>query len=88
MAAGTPKIARLGGIALTPGGTQTFNASGTFTAPVGITKVNLNMRGGSGNPGNPGNPGCPGGGGNGGFGSGLTHAGNGTGLDLGVRHSF
>ena len=27
-------------------------------------------------------------GGNGGFGSGLTHAGNGTGLDLGVRHSF
>jgi hypothetical protein len=55
MPAGTPKVNLFGGKKLTPGGSQTFNASGTWTAPTGITKVTVNGRGGTGNAGNAGN---------------------------------
>ena len=71
MPAGTPKISMFGagGVAA---GNQTFNSSGTFTAPAGVSKVYLNARGGSGNPGNAGNPGNPAGGGYGGPGGGYS----------------
>ena len=66
MAIGTSKITMFGGAGGVPAGSQTFNASGTFNAPPGLSTVNLNARGGSGNPGAPGNPGNPGMGGSGG----------------------
>jgi hypothetical protein len=68
MPTGTTKVTLFGGVSLTPGGTQTFNAPGTWTAPVGITSVNVNGSGGSGNPGNTGNTGGGGAGGAGGTG--------------------
>ena len=71
MPTGTTKVTIMGGAVLTPGGTQTFNTSGTWTAPVGITTVNLTGKGGAGNAGNAGNGGGGGsGGGGGGSGSG------------------
>lgn len=68
MPAGTPKVNLFGGKSIVPGGSQTFNASGTFTVPAGVTKVNMTGRGTAGNPGNCGNPGGSGGGGTGGCG--------------------
>lgn len=66
MAIGTSKIGfGSGGVA---GGSTTFNSSGTFTVPTGVTKVSITGVGGTGNPGNPGGPGTPGGGGSGGTG--------------------
>ena len=71
MPIGTSKIGVLGA-GTVPGGTQTFNASGTFSVPPGVTRVNITGRGGSGNSGNlgnsgnPGNPGTGAGGGGGG----------------------
>lgn len=66
MAIGTSKVGALGG--LVPGGTATFNASGTFCVPPGVKKVSIEGVGGAGNPGNPGNPGNAGNPGNGGSG--------------------
>ncbi len=43
-------------------GVQTFNASGTFIAPTGVSKVYLTLLGGGGPGGTPGNPGRGGGG--------------------------
>ena len=71
MPIGSSKIGVLGGLA--PGGTETFNAPGTFSIPPGVRKVSITGRGGTGNPGvagNPGNPGNPGSGGGGGGGGG------------------
>lgn len=68
MPAGTPKVALFGGKAIVPGGTQTFNSPGTFTVPVGVSRINITGRGGSGNPGNSSNAGNPGSGGVGGVG--------------------
>ena len=39
MPTGTTRVTMMGGVALAPGGSQTFNTSGTWTAPVGITTV-------------------------------------------------
>jgi hypothetical protein len=58
MPIGTSKVGALGG--LVPGGTETFNASGTFCVPPGVKKVSVTGAGGTGNPGNPGNTGNPG----------------------------
>ena len=58
MPIGTSKVGALGG--LVPGGTETFNASGTFCVPPGVKKVSVTGVGGTGNPGNPGNTGNPG----------------------------
>ena len=58
MPIGTSKVGALGG--LVPGGTETFNASGTFCVPPGVKKVSVTGAGGTGNPGNPGNAGNPG----------------------------
>ena len=72
MAIGSSKIGVLGGKAIVPGGSQTFNSPGTFPVPVGVTKVNITGLGGAGNAGNPGSgtgeSGGGGGGGGGGFG--------------------
>lgn len=68
MPAGTPKVALFGGKSIVPGGTQTFNSPGTFTVPVGVTKINVTGKGGSGNPGNSSNAGNAGSGGVGGTG--------------------
>ena len=79
MPIGSAKIGVLGA-GLVPGGTQTFNASGTFTVPPGVKKVNITGKGGSGNPGNAGNAGNSGnfgGGGSGGGGSRATCGGAG-----------
>lgn len=70
MAIGSSKIGVLGGGGV-PAGSQTFNASGTFTVPSGVSKVNITGVGGSGNAGNPGNSGNPGHGGGGGGGGGA-----------------
>jgi hypothetical protein len=82
MPAGTPKVNIFGGKKIVPGGTQTFNTTGTFTVPTGVKKVNITGRGGSGNPGNPGNssPGSPAGANGGGGGGGGTIYGAVTGL--------
>ena len=56
MAIGTSKIGVLGGGGI-PAGTQTFNSPGTFSAPLGLSKVTVSGRGGSGNSGSAGNPG-------------------------------
>jgi hypothetical protein len=66
MPIGSSKIGVLGGLA--PGGSETFNAPGTFSIPPGIRKVSITGRGGTGNPGNAGNPGNPGNPGSGGAG--------------------
>lgn len=71
MPIGTSKIGVLGA-GTVPGGTQTFNASGTFTVPPGVTKVNITGKGGTGTAGNSGNPGNAGNSGNGGAGGGGT----------------
>jgi hypothetical protein len=49
MPIGTSKVGALGG--LVPGGTETFNASGTFSVPPGVKKVSITGTGGTGNPG-------------------------------------
>ena len=51
MPIGTSKTGVMGG-GLAPGGTETFNSSGTFTAPAGITSVNVTGNGAAGNAGN------------------------------------
>jgi len=66
MAIGTSKVGALGG--LVPGGTETFNASGTFCVPPGVKLVSIEGAGGAGDPGNPGNAGNPGNPGTGGGG--------------------
>ena len=72
MPIGTSKLGVLGA-GLVPGGSTTFNASGTFSVPPGVKKVSVTGRGGTGNPGNAGNPGNSGnfgiGGGGGGGGA-------------------
>lgn len=70
MPIGSAKIGVLGA-GLVPGGSQTFNASGTFTVPPGVKKVNITGKGGTGNPGNAGNAGNPGNPGTGGAGGGA-----------------
>jgi hypothetical protein len=74
MPIGTSKIGVLGA-GTVPGGCQTFNSSGTFSVPPGVTKINITGRGSTGNPGNPGNSGNSGnigyGGGGGGGGAGY-----------------
>jgi len=79
MPIGTSKVGALGG--LVPGGTETFNAPGTFSVPPGVKKVSITGKGGTGNPGNPGNPGNAGnaGGGGGGGGGGNFDLGGGGG---------
>lgn len=69
MPIGSAKIGVLGA-GLVPGGTQTFNASGTFTVPPGVKKVNITGKGATGNSGNAGNPGNAGNDGRGGSGGG------------------
>lgn len=69
MPVGTSKIGLLGG--QVPGGSQTFNSTGTFVVPPGVTKISVTGRGGTGNPGNPGNAGNPGNIGLGGTGGGA-----------------
>jgi hypothetical protein len=59
MPIGSAKIGVLGA-GLVPGGTVTFNATGTFTVPPGVKKVSITGRGGTGSPGNAGNAGNPG----------------------------
>jgi len=74
MPIGASKVGALGG--LVPGGSVTFNASGTWDVPPGVKIVSVTGKGATGNPGiagNPGNPGNPGSGGaGGGGGSGAT----------------
>jgi hypothetical protein len=77
MPIGTSKVGALGG--LVPGGTETFNASGTFCVPPGVKKVSVTGAGGTGNPGNPGNTGNPG---VFGTGAGAGAGGGGTGLGI------
>jgi hypothetical protein len=55
MAIGTSKVGALGG--LVPGGTETFNTSGTFCVPPGVKKISVTGIGGSGTPGNTGSSG-------------------------------
>ena len=68
MPIGSSKLGVLGA-GLVPGGTETFNAPGTFSIPPGVKKVSVTGVGGTGNPGNSGtagnsgNPGTGGGGG-------------------------
>jgi hypothetical protein len=68
MPIGSSKLGVLGA-GLVPGGTETFNAPGTFSIPPGVKKVNITGVGGVGNPGTTGtagNAGEPGLGGTGG----------------------
>jgi hypothetical protein len=67
MPIGAAKLGILGA-GLVPGGTETFNAPGTFSIPPGVKKVSITGRGATGNPGNAGNAGNPGNFGNGGGG--------------------
>ena len=62
MPIGTSKVGVLGG-GVAPGGSETFNSSGTFCAPPGISVVNLSGTGGAGGAGGPGNAGVAGAGG-------------------------
>ena len=64
MPIGVSKGGFLGGKTPVPAGSQTFNAAGTFTVPVGVTKISVVGVGGSGNAGNTGNAGTTGGTGN------------------------
>lgn len=73
MPIGSAKIGVLGA-GLVPGGTQTFNASGTFSVPPGVKKVNITGKGATGAAGNPGNAGNAGGTGNPGQGGGGGNA--------------
>jgi hypothetical protein len=50
MPIGSSKLGVLGA-GLVPGGTETFNASGTFSIPPGVKKVSVTGVGGAGNPG-------------------------------------
>ena len=56
MPIGAAKLGVLGA-GLVPGGTETFNAPGTFSIPPGVKKVSVTGKGGTGNPGNAGNAG-------------------------------
>jgi hypothetical protein len=76
MPIGSSKLGVLGA-GLVPGGTETFNAPGTFSIPPGVKKVSITGVGGTGNPGVAGNPGNPGNNGTGGGGG--ANAGGGTG---------
>ena len=72
MPLGSSKIS-LGGADLVPGGNSTFNSSGTFVAPLGVSLVcatGFGGVGGTGDVGRGGNGGGGGGGGGGGRGSG------------------
>jgi hypothetical protein len=69
MPIGSSKLGVLGA-GLVPGGTETFNAPGTFSIPPGVKKVSITGVGGSGNPGVAGNAGTPGNPGTGGTGGG------------------
>lgn len=75
MPVGTSKVT-LFGRSLVPGGTQTFNSPGTFTVPVGVTKVSITGQGATGSPGNSGTAGNPGNAGTGGTGGSAGNAGN------------
>jgi len=66
MAIGSSKIGVLGGKAVVPGGSETFNSPGTFTVPLGVSVVTITGQGGAGNPGNAGGSGNGGLGGAGG----------------------
>ena len=66
MPIGSSKVGVMGA-GLTPGGSETFNTSGTFVVPTGISEVSVTGLGGTGNPGSPGNPGVYGSGGSGGY---------------------
>ena len=68
MPIGASKVGALGG--LVPGGSVTFNASGTWDVPPGVKVVSVTGKGGTGNPGNAGNQGNPGNPGSGGSGGG------------------
>ena len=59
MPIGSSKLGVLGA-GLVPGGTETFNAPGTFSIPPGVKKVSVTGVGGTGNPGNCGAAGNPG----------------------------
>jgi hypothetical protein len=67
MPIGSSKIGVLGA-GLVPGGTETFNAPGTFSIPPGVKVVSITGVGGSGNPGTSGTAGNPGNLGSGGTG--------------------
>jgi hypothetical protein len=69
MPIGSSKLGVLGA-GLVPGGSVTFNASGTWPIPPGVKKVSITGKGGTGNPGVAGNPGNPGNLGTGGSGGG------------------
>jgi hypothetical protein len=49
MPIGSSKLGVLGA-GLVPGGTETFNAPGTFSIPPGVKKVSITGVGGTGNP--------------------------------------
>lgn len=69
MPIGSSKIGVLGGKVIVCGGSQTFNASGTFTVPKGVEVLYVAGKGGAGNAGNAGsNTGGRGAGGSGGSG--------------------
>jgi hypothetical protein len=76
MPIGTSKLGVLGA-GLVPGGSVTFNTSGTWPIPPGVKKVSITGKGGTGNPGVAGNSGTPG---NPGTGGGGGSAGNGAGF--------
>jgi hypothetical protein len=57
MPIGSSKLGVLGA-GLVPGGTETFNAPGTFSIPPGVKKVSITGVGGTGNPGTPGTGKC------------------------------
>ena len=77
MPIGSSKIGVLGA-GLVPGGTETFNASGTFSIPPGVKKVSVTGVGGAGNSGTAGTAGTAGndGGGGGGGAGGITNPNN------------
>jgi hypothetical protein len=56
MPIGSSKLGVLGA-GLVPGGTETFNAPGTFSIPPGVKKVSITGVGGTGNPGTSGTAG-------------------------------
>ena len=66
MPLGSSKIS-LGGADLVPGGNSTFNSSGTFVAPLGVSLVCATGFGGVGGTGDVGRGGNGGGGGGGGY---------------------
>ena len=56
------------GAGTVPGGSETFNSSGTFSVPTGVSVVSVTAKGGNGAAGNTGNSGNAGNGGGGGGG--------------------